>query len=104
MQVNAAIYARASPDCAMSAEDQVEHLEMIAAERGWVIKSTLIDHPRTVKKGRERRPAEGALIAAIRRGDVHKVLMVGIDRLGQSLVELVAFLDECRVAGVSLWL
>ena len=104
MQINAAIYARTSPDCPLSAEDQIEHLKSVAVERGWTISNVLVDRPMTVKRGRDRRPAEATLIAAIRRGDVHKVLMIGIDRVGQSLVELVALLEVCRVAGVSLWL
>ena len=30
--------------------------------------------------------------------------MHGIDRIGKSLIDLVGFLETCRVAGVSLWL
>ena len=32
-----AIYARTSPDCPLSAEDQVQRLKTVAAERGWTV-------------------------------------------------------------------
>ncbi len=104
MQINVAIYARTSPDCTMSAEDQVDHLKTIAGESAWTVSNVFVDRPVTVRRGRERRPGEAALIAAIRRGDVQKVLVTGIDRIGRCLDELVAFLETCRVAGTSLWL
>src|SRR5690242_14241613 len=104
MQSKVAIYARMSPDCPMSAEDQVEHLKIVAADNGWTISNVFIDGPASMKKRRERRSGEAALIAAIRRGGVQKVLMIGIDRVGRSLAELVGFLEACRVADVSLWL
>ena len=62
------------------------------------------DRPTTVRRGMDRRPGEAALLDAIRRGEVEKVLIHGLDRVGRSLVELVGFLETCRVAGVVLWL
>src|SRR6185437_6874521 len=103
MRTNAVIYARTSPDCPLSAENQVEHLKAVAAERGWTICNIFVDRPVKLKNGRERRLSEAALIRAIRRGDVQKVLMVGIDRVGRSLADLVVFLEACRIAGVALW-
>jgi DNA invertase Pin-like site-specific DNA recombinase len=100
----AAIYARTSPDCLISAEDQVERLRAVAAQRGWTITEVFIDRPTTVRKASERRPGEAALWDAIRQGEVQKVLIFGIDRIGRSLVELVSFLETCRAAEVSLWL
>lgn len=62
------------------------------------------DRPTSAKKGRDRRPGEAALLDVIRRGEVRRVLMIGIDRVGRSLTVLVAFLETGRTAGVSLWL
>ena len=104
MIISAAIYARASPDCPATADQQVEHLRTIATEHGWTVVGVFIDHPMTVKKGRERRPGETALRDAIRHGDVQKVLISSIDRIGRTLEELVRFLEICRDGGVSLWL
>jgi DNA invertase Pin-like site-specific DNA recombinase len=104
MTIPAVIYARASPDCPVNAEQQVEHLRTIATEHGWTVVGVFIDHPMTVKKGRERRPGETALRDAIRHGGVQKILIWSIDRVGRSLEELVRFLEICQSAGVSLWL
>jgi DNA invertase Pin-like site-specific DNA recombinase len=100
--LRAAIYARTSPDCPASAAEQIERLQAVARERGWTVVQAFIDRPATVKK--DRRPAEMALINAIRSGLVDKVLLWSIDRVGRSLVDLVGFLETCRTAGVSLWL
>jgi DNA invertase Pin-like site-specific DNA recombinase len=102
MTIRAAIYARSSPDCPLCAEDQIERLQTVARERGWTVSQVFTDRPATVKK--DRRPGEAALIDLIRSGDVAKVLIFGIDRVGRSLVELVTFMEACRTAGVSLWL
>jgi DNA invertase Pin-like site-specific DNA recombinase len=104
MTVRAAIYSRTSPDCTISAEDQVERLKTIAGERGWTVAFTFTDRPTTVRKGVDRRPGEVALIDAMRAGAIDKVLILGIDRVGRSLVELTTFMETCRTAGVSLWL
>jgi DNA invertase Pin-like site-specific DNA recombinase len=50
MLCNIVIYARTSPDCTVSAEDQVEHLKAIAADHGWTVAEVFIDRPATVKK------------------------------------------------------
>jgi DNA invertase Pin-like site-specific DNA recombinase len=102
MTIRAAIYARTSPDCPFSADEQTERLHAIAGERGWMVIRTFIDRPAPVKK--DRRPGELALIDAIRSGGVEKVLISGIDRIGRSLVDLITFMEVCRTAGVSLWL
>jgi DNA invertase Pin-like site-specific DNA recombinase len=61
-----------------------------------------IDRPTTVRK--DRRPGEAALIDLVRNGAIEKVLLWSIDRVGRSLIDLVAFMETCRTAGVSLWL
>ena len=104
MTIRAAIYARTSPDCLVTTDQQVELLTTIATDHGWSIAFVFTDHPMTVKKGRERRPGEIALRDAIQHGGIQKVLVSSIDRVGRSLEELVQFLEICRRAGVSLWL
>lgn len=58
----------------------------------------------TVKRGKERRPGEIALLDAIRAGKISKVLMLSVDRVGRSLIELVSFMDSCRTANVAVYL
>jgi DNA invertase Pin-like site-specific DNA recombinase len=102
--MNAVIYARTSPDCPRSGEDQVEHLKVVAAENGWTVTNVFTDRPMPVKKGKERRPGEVALLDAIRGGGVQKVLLWSVDRVGRSLADLVGFIETCRTAGVGLHL
>jgi DNA invertase Pin-like site-specific DNA recombinase len=74
-----AIYARSSPDCSLSAEQQIDELKRIAAVlRGWSVQHVFVDHPTAVKKGQDRRPGEMALIDAIRSGAVERVLVVSL--------------------------
>ena len=40
-----AIYARSSPDCPVSADEQIEHLRNVAAERGWTVTHVFSDRP-----------------------------------------------------------
>lgn len=103
--INAVIYARTSPDCPMSAEGQIERLKGVATEHGWTVSKIFVDRSTPAKtKGRERRAGEDGLRAAIQVGGTQKVLLWSIDRVGRSLVELVGFLEMCRVGGVGLYL
>ena len=104
MPINAIIYARTSPDCLVTAEDQIDHLKTVAADHGWTVTNVFTDRPMPVKKGREKRPGEVALLDTIRAGGVQKVLLWNIDRVGRSLDELVNFVETCRAAGVGLYL
>jgi DNA invertase Pin-like site-specific DNA recombinase len=99
-----AIYARSSPDCSLSADQQIEELRRIAAERGWAIEHMFMDHPTSVKKGEDRRSGELALIDVIRSGSVERVLVWSVCRIGKSLTELASFLETCRGAGVAVYL
>jgi DNA invertase Pin-like site-specific DNA recombinase len=104
MTINVIIYARQSADCPSSAEEQVDSLRAVAAANGWMVARVFIDRPTTAKKKCERRPGQAALIEAIRLSGLQKVLMWGLDRLGRSLVDLVACVDVCRAQGVGLYL
>jgi DNA invertase Pin-like site-specific DNA recombinase len=103
MRIRVAIYARTSPDCPLSADDQAERLKAVAAERGWTIYQKFTDRP-TSARGPDRRPGEVALLDAIRNGTVGRVLIWSIDRIGKSLVDLVAFMETCRTVRAALWI
>jgi DNA invertase Pin-like site-specific DNA recombinase len=104
MVINAAIYARSFPDCPVSAEDQTDHLKAVASDRGWTVIATFNDRPMSIRASKDRRLGENALVDAVRRGGVQKVLLWDVDRVGRSLTELVAFIETCRAAGVGLYL
>ena len=103
MTVRAGIYSRASLDSRLTAAEQVERLTVIAAEQRWTVAHVFTDRPSSIRKGVDRRPGEMALISAMRSGAINQVMLWSIDRVGRSLVELVGFLETCRMAGVSLW-
>ena len=101
--MSAVIYARLSSDCPLSAEEQLASLRTVAGERGWMVTRAFIDRP-TTKKGRDRRPGQTALLDAIRSGTVDMMLLYSIDRLGRSMVDLVAIMETCRACDVGLYL
>ena len=103
MRIRVAIYARTSPDCPLSADDQVQRLKTVAAERGWTVSQTFTDRP-TSARGLDRRPGEAALLDAIRNGTVDRALIWSMCRIGRSLEELARFLEVCRSASVALWI
>ena len=65
MTISAIIYVRSSVDCSASAEVQVECLQSVAESQGWRIAKVFRDRPLPMKRGREQRPGEIALVAAI---------------------------------------
>ena len=89
MRIRVAIYARTSPDCPLSADDQVQRLKTVAAERGWTVLAVFTDRP-TSARGPDRRPGEAALIDAIRNGTIDRVLIWSVCRIGKSLPDLVS--------------
>jgi DNA invertase Pin-like site-specific DNA recombinase len=103
MTKRCAIYARTSPDCLRSAEDQVNRLKTVAAERGWSVMAVFTDRP-TSARGPDRRPGEAALIDVIRNRAIDKALISSVCRIGKSLPDLVALMEVCRIAAVSLWI
>ena len=103
MTIRAAIYARSSPDCLLSSDQQIDLLTTVAGERVWAVTSIFSDRPTSVKRRHDRRAGELALIDAIESGTIDRVLVWSIDRIGKSLIDLVGFLDTCRAEQVSLW-
>jgi DNA invertase Pin-like site-specific DNA recombinase len=78
-------------------------LEMCRGRAWMTVEHIFTDRPTAVRKGHDRRPGERALIEATRSGSIDKVLAWSIDRIGKSLVELVGFMETCRLHDVSLW-
>ena len=103
MRIRVAIYARTSPDCPLSADDQAQRLKTVAAERGWTVMAVYTDRP-TSARGPDRRPGEAALLDAIRSGTVDRVMIWSVCRIGKSLIDLVSFMETCRTAGVAVFM
>ena len=93
-----AIYARSSPDCPFTADEQIKRLTTVAIERGWTVAHVFADRPTAVKKGQDRRSGELSLIEAIRSGAIDRVLVWSIDRIGKSLADLVTIHGDLPVS------
>ena len=97
-----AIYARSSPDCPLTADEQIKHLTTVAIERGWTVTSVCSDCPMSVRKAQDRRPGEIALINSVQSGAIDRVLIWSVCRIGKSLIGLVKFMETCRSACVAV--
>jgi DNA invertase Pin-like site-specific DNA recombinase len=101
--VRDALYLRVSTD-GQTTENQQRELEAAAARAGWQIVATFADNGVSGTKGRDKRPAFDKLHRAIARREIDIVAAWSVDRLGRSLQDLVAFLDELRAVGCHLYL
>jgi len=92
-----AIYARVSTTD-QTLDPQLDVLRRHAHARGWE-HSEFTDHGHSGKKS--SRPGLDALLTAARRREVDAIAVVKLDRLGRSLVHLLAILGELEDLGVS---
>ena len=99
----AVLYLRVSTIDQTTANQERE-LREVAERAGWEVVKVYRDHGISGSKGRDKRPAFGALHrgAACREFDI--VMAWSVDRLGRSLKDLVNFLEELRALNVDLFL
>lgn len=98
-----AIYARVSTG-GQSTDNQLRELEQVAHRAGWEIVETYVDHGVSGAKGRKDRPAFDRLLKDASRRKFDLIACWSVDRLGRSLKDLVAFLQEVQSLGVGLYL
>ncbi|MDJ0872050.1 MAG: recombinase family protein [Gammaproteobacteria bacterium] len=99
----AAIYARVSTT-GQTVANQVRVLRQAAKRNGWQVVEVFKDEGISGAKGREARLAFDGLYKAIMRKEVDLIMAWSVDRLGRSLQDLVAFLNEVHSKGVDLYL
>ena len=102
--MRAALYLRVSTTDQDTARQERE-LRAAAQARGWeIVEEVYTDSGISGAKGRDSRPAFDRLCqdAVRRRFDV--IMAWSVDRLGRSLKDLVAFLQELQSTGVALFL
>lgn len=97
------IYLRVSTTD-QTTDNQRLDLQRVAAQRGWNIVDTYIDHGISGSKGRDKRPAFDKLCKDATSGKLDLVAAWSIDRLGRSLQHVVTFLNELRAMNVDLYL
>jgi DNA invertase Pin-like site-specific DNA recombinase len=98
-----ALYARVSTD-RQSTSNQLRELRQAAERLGWEVAGEFIDHGVSGAKGRKDRPKLDALLKGVARKEFDVVAAWSVDRLGRSLVDLIALLQELHSTGVDLYL
>lgn len=100
-----AIYARVSTaDKNQTVENQLRDLLAVAQRQDWEVVATFTDEGISGVKGRDRRPGYDALLKGVARKDFDQIMAWSVDRLGRSLPDLVAFLNDIQSKSVDLYL
>jgi DNA invertase Pin-like site-specific DNA recombinase len=99
----AALYLRVSTD-AQTTENQRLELETVAAGRGWTIEATYEDAGISGAKGRDERPGLDRMLKDASRGKFDVLMAWDVSRLGRSLQDLVALMQDLRAAGRAMYL
>lgn len=97
------IYLRVSTKD-QTTENQLRELRQVADRAGWEVVNLYEDAGISGAKGRDKRPAYDALLKAVARREVDLVAAWSVDRLGRSMQDLVAFLEDLRAHGADLYL
>lgn len=103
MTKQAAIYVRVSTD-GQTVENQVRELRQIAQRRGWQIVEVYGDHGISGSKGRDQRPGLDRMLNDASRRKFDVIATWAIDRLGRSLVDLLATVQTLEACGVDLFI
>jgi DNA invertase Pin-like site-specific DNA recombinase len=101
--MRAALYLRVSTTD-QDTDRQERELRAVAAARGWEVTEIYSDNGISGAKDRTKRPAFDRLHKDALRSKFDVVMAWSVDRLGRSLRDLVAFLQELHAAGVELFL
>jgi len=98
-----ALYLRVSTN-EQNTANQARELKNVCVQRGWQITAVFEDHGISGAKGRDKRPALDKMLKAAVRGEFDMVAAWAVDRLGRSLADLIAILNELNAANVGLYL
>jgi DNA invertase Pin-like site-specific DNA recombinase len=99
----AAMYVRVSTD-GQTVENQTRELRQIAERRGWQVAQTYSDAGISGSKGRDKRPGLDQMLKDASRRKFDVVMAWSIDRLGRSLIDLLATVQNLEACGVDLYL
>ena len=97
-----ALYLRVST-AGQSMDRQRAELLEAAQRRGWQVVQVFEDQA-SGGKGRSQRPGLDALLQGVTRGQFDTVAAWSVDRLGRSLPDLLATMQELHACGVGLYL
>ena len=97
------IYLRVSTKD-QTTDNQRRELAQVAERAGWEVVQVFEDAGVSGAKRRDQRPAYDALLKAVARRQVDLVAAWSVDRLGRSMQDLVAFLEDLKGHGADLYL
>jgi DNA invertase Pin-like site-specific DNA recombinase len=98
-----ALYLRTS-HADRTVENQRQALTEVAGRRGWEIVAEFKDEAISGAKGRSKRPGFDKLLKGAVRRDFDMVCAWSVDRLGRSISDLIATLQELNGCGCALYL
>jgi DNA invertase Pin-like site-specific DNA recombinase len=105
MTKRAAFYVRVSTDQqTQSVESQTAELRQVAERRGWSVAQIYTGEGISGAKGRDKRPALDALLNDASRRKFDVIMAWAIDRVGRSLIDLLAIIPHLERCGVDLYL
>jgi DNA invertase Pin-like site-specific DNA recombinase len=85
-------------------ENQWRELEAVAKRSGWRVVHTYKDAGISGAKGRDKRPGFDRMMKDATRRQFDMIAAWSVDRLGRSLQDLVASLNELHSLGIDLYL
>lgn len=103
MTKRAALYLRVSTG-EQTTENQRRELEAVAKHSGWDIVAIYEDAGISGAKGRDRRPSYDQLLKDAARRQFDVAMAWSVDRLGRSLQDLIAFMDDLNSLNIDLYL
>ena len=98
------IYARVSTRNGQTTENQLRELKAVSKRHGWDVVTVYTDDGVSGAKGRDQRPGLDELLKGVARKEFDVVAAWSVDRLGRSLQDLIATLNELKAKGVDLYL
>ena len=99
-----ALYVRTSTVNGQTTKNQERELQAVAERHGWTVVTIFKDQGISGAKGRDKRPGLDRLMQAVARREIDLVAAWSVDRLGRSLTDLLAVLQELHAKGVDLYL
>ena len=98
------LYVRTSTANGQTTRNQERELKEAAKRHGWHIAAVYRDQGISGAKGRDESPGFDRLLQAVARREIDMIAAWSVDRLGRSLTDLVAVLQELHAKGVDLYL
>jgi DNA invertase Pin-like site-specific DNA recombinase len=95
---------RVSTRNGQTTENQLRELKAVSKRHGWKVVEVYTDDGVSGAKGREQRPGLDELLKGVARKEFDVVAAWSVDRLGRSLQDLIATLNELKAKGVDLYL